>query len=395
MLKVFTNLNNSFVLKYNTVEAMRKRFQKSVPNFVYQYIESGTGNELALEENRRSFNRIKFIPKFCLKAGVPDLKVDIFGYTFNSPLGMAPIGMAGIVRPEAEVTLAKIAKEVNIPFTLSTVATCTPESIAQKTNVGSENKWFQLYAPKDKDVLDSLLSRAKNAGFKTLVVTVDIPAPSRRERSQNAGIRIPLKLTPKLFFDSICRPLWSLRILTQGIPKLKTVEKYSENNSLKFTSKFVGNRLGGSLDWHYVSELRRLWKGNLILKGIVHPEDALLAKEFGCDAVYVSNHGGRQFDGVVSSLNQLEQIRRVLGKDYPIIFDSGVRTGLDVLKAIHAGADLVMIGRPFLYGVGAYGYLGGKQIHNIIEDQLRNNMMQLGLENIEDIKNIQEDQIAR
>ena len=168
MPKKILNLKYSSALKYSTVSALKARFKKSVPNFVFHYIESGTGDELALKANRRSFNKIKFIPKYCIKARVPDLKVEIFGYTFDSPLGIAPIGMAGIVRPEAEVILAKVAEEVNIPFSLSTVATCTPELIAHKSNLGSENKWFQLYAPKDKGVLASMNFINKGNSFPNL-----------------------------------------------------------------------------------------------------------------------------------------------------------------------------------------------------------------------------------
>ncbi|MGC6415382.1 MAG: alpha-hydroxy acid oxidase, partial [Bacteroidia bacterium] len=367
---------------------MRAQCKRSIPKIAFEYLESGTEKEQVLLKNKLQFESIEFVPKFCLGERVANLKTTFLNYEFSSPIGIAPVGLTGLVWPNAEKHFLKIADENGSPFCLSTVATCSPEEIDPREKFTTKSKWFQLYPPKDLKILDSLLSRADNSHFSTLVVTVDIPAPSRRERSKKAGLNMPLTISFRLLIDGLRHPKWAIATLKKGIPRLKTVESYTNNNNLRFVSKFVGNRLGGIVDWEYVKLIRSKWKGPMILKGILHPEDAIKAKEIGCDSVYVSNHGGRQFDGGPSPLIQLTKIREAVGSDYPLIYDSGIRSGLDIMKAIYAGADLVFLGRPFLYGVGAYQEQGVQQVFNILKDQLRNNMMQLGLESIEDIKEL-------
>ena len=372
----------------HTIECMRTQCKRSIPKIAFEYLESGTEKEQILVTNKLQFESIEFVPRFCLGERVTELKTTFLNHEFSSPIGIAPVGLTGLVWPNAEKHFLKIAHENGSPFCLSTVATCSPEEIDPREEFATKSKWFQLYPPKDLKVLDSLLLRAENSHFSTLVVTVDIPAPSRRERSKKAGLNMPLRISIRLLIDGLIHPKWAIATLKRGIPRLKTVESYTNNNNLRFVSKFVGNRLGGIVDWEYVKLIRSKWKGPMILKGILHPEDAIKAKEIGCDSVYVSNHGGRQFDGGPSPLIQLTKIREAVGSDYPLIYDSGIRSGLDIMKAIYAGADLVFLGRPFLYGVGAYQEQGVQQVFNILKDQLRNNMMQLGLQSIEDIKQL-------
>jgi L-lactate dehydrogenase (cytochrome) len=377
-----------------TISSLRKTCQKVIPNFSFAYLESGTDKENLLVKNSRQFDSISFIPKFGLgQKKVPNLKCNFLDETYSLPFGIAPVGLTGLIRPNAETYLAHGAEQNDIPFCLSTVSTATPEAIGDIRNLKSKNKWFQLYFPKDDDILHSLLHRAESNGFDVLVVTVDIPAPSIREKSKEAGLRMPFKFSKDLILESLKRPYWLMDIFLYGIPRLKTVEHYTNNNDLKFVSKFVGNRLGGTPDWDRLKQLRTKWSKKIIIKGILHPDDARKAKELGFDAIYVSNHGGRQFDGGVPPLTQLRSIRNLLGWDFPIIFDSGVRSGLDILKAIYYGADLVFLGRPFMYGVGAFKQRGVNRVIKILNDQLSNNMMQLGLESLEEIRNISSDQI--
>lgn len=373
-------------VNYHTIEALRKQCQKRIPNVAFQYLESGTEKENALNSNGLQFESIQFVPRFCLGERTTDLKTTFLNQEFSSPIGIAPVGLTGLIWPNSEKQLLKIADKNGIPFCLSTVATCKPEDIDSNNEFSSKSKWFQLYPPKDIDILDSLLARIRNSGFSTLIVTVDIPAPSRRERSKHAGLNMPLEFSLKLILDGLKHPKWTIATMKNGLPRLKTVESYANNNSLKFVSKFVGNRLGGVVDWEYIELIRSKWEGPMILKGILHPDDATKAKQVGCDSVYVSNHGGRQFDGAPSPLHQLMKIRKALGPNYPIIYDSGIRSGLDIMKAIYAGADLVFSGRPFMYGVGAFQEEGIQQVYNILEDQLRNNMMQLGIESVHEIR---------
>ena len=380
---------------FHTIEALRKQCQKRIPNVAFQYLECGTEKESALNSNEVQFDSIKFVPKFCLGDKTTDLKTNFLNHEYASPIGIAPVGLTGLIWPNAEQNLLKVGDKNGIPFCLSTVATCKPEDIDPSNQTLSKSKWFQLYPPKDLDILDSLLARVKNCDFSTLIVTIDIPAPSRRERSKHAGLNMPLKFSPKLILDGLLHPKWLIATIRNGTPRLKTVESYANNNSLKFVSKFVGNRLGGIIDWKYIELIRSKWEGPMILKGVLHPEDALKAKQIGCDSVYVSNHGARQFDGSVSPLNQLIKIRKAVGPDYPLVYDSGIRSGLDIMKAINTGADFVFVGRPFMYGIGAFQKAGAQHVYDILEDQLRNNMMQMGIETIAEIKTLREDQVVR
>lgn len=378
---------------FHTIVELKKQCKKRIPNVSFEYLESGTGKEHTLKLNESQFESFQFIPKFCLGKKTTDLKTTFLNHEFSSPIGIAPVGLTGLIWPKAEKYLMKVASENEIPFCLSTVATCTPEDLDEE-GILNKSKWFQLYPPKDMDILDSLLVRAKDSGFTNLVVTVDIPAPSRRERSKHAGLNMPLKFSLRLILDGFIHPKWTIATLRNGLPRLKTVESYVNNNNLKFVSEFVGNRLGGVIDWDYIELIRSKWDGPLIIKGVLHPDDALKAKEVGCDSVYVSNHGGRQFDGVITPLAQLMKIRKKVGPNFPLIYDSGIRSGLDILKAICAGADFVFVGRPFMYGVGSFQQEGIQQVLNILEDQLRNNMMQLGIESINQISNYPKDQIV-
>lgn len=378
---------------FHTIDRLKIKCRNRIPKIAFEYLESGTDKETIIQKNESQFDDIYFIPRFCGGNDNSSTEIKFLGMEYSAPIGIAPIGLTGLIWPKAENYLVNTAEINQIPFCLSTVATCEPEGLDPNKTVDKKNKWFQLYPPKDLKVSESLLRRAKKNNFSHLVVTVDIPAPSRRERSRHAGLNMPLKFSPSLIMDAILHPKWTLNTIKNGLPRLKTVEKYSENNDLKFTSEFVGNRLGGIINWDYIRWLKSNWDGPLILKGILHEDEALKAKELGCDAIYVSNHGGRQFDGGTSPLKQLMKIRRVVGNNYPLIYDSGIRSGLDVMKAIYLGADMVFVGRPFMYGVGAFQGEGAGQVFNILKDQLRNNMLQMGLQSVHQIKYIPNNQV--
>lgn len=375
---------SDFQNKYPRIADVAIKAKKRMPHVAWEYLDSGTGNEHLLKSNLDTFQNIRFIPRFCKGELDANIKTELFGKLYDAPIGIAPVGLTGLMWPKVEQFLARTAKRQNIPFCLSTVATETPETIGELVG---DNGWFQLYPPKDQKVKESLLERAQNAGFTTLVVTADVPMASRRERSKKAGLSIPPKITTKLIWDGITHPVWSWQTLMHGLPRLRTVEHYSGTRDLKFTSGFVGNRLGGTLDWKYCEELKKAWNGPVVLKGILHPDDAKKAIVIGLDGIYVSNHGGRQFDGTITAIEALPNIVKVVKGKVPILFDSGVRSGLDVMKALYLGADFVFVGRPFVYGVSGLGKLGGDHICNILTDDLKNNMVQLGVRNINELRN--------
>ncbi len=377
---------NHFQNTYPRISDVSAKAKKRMPKVAWEYLDSGTGDEFLLRQNQEAFRQLSFIPRFCQGELNADIATTLFDVNYDSPIGIAPVGLTGLMWPRVEQYLAQTAKRQNIPFCLSTVATETPETIGKR--VGG-NGWFQLYPPKDHYVRQSLLKRAQDEGFTTLVVTADVPMASRRERSKKAGLSIPPKITPKLIWDGITHPVWSWQTLKHGLPRLRTVEDYSGTQDLKFTSGFVGNRLGGTLDWKYCEELKKSWKGPVVLKGILHPEDAQKAIDIGLDGIYVSNHGARQFNGAITAFEALPEIARVVHKKIPVIFDSGIRSGLDVMKALYVGADFVFVGRPFVYGVSALGKFGGDHILHILADDLKNNMVQLGVKNLSELKTAQ------
>ncbi|MEM8859888.1 MAG: alpha-hydroxy acid oxidase, partial [Chloroflexota bacterium] len=224
----------------------------------------------------------------------------------------------------------------------------------------------------------------------TLVVTADIPAPSGRQRSVRAGLTMPPKVTPRFVWQGMLNPAWTMATLREGLPSLRTLEKYSANGSMKEISDFVAKELGGTLDWDYLKAVRDMWDGPLVIKGIMHPEDAVKCLEIGANGVQVSNHGGRQLDGAPAAIDMLPIIADEVGDKMTITFDSGVRTGLDVIRALALGADFVFLGRAFISAVGAFGDDGGDHVAEILKTEMRNDMSNIGVASIDEIKAMKE-----
>ena len=379
----YKNLKTKLTDKYPAISDLANKAQKRMPHVSWEYLASGTGDEDLLQRNKEAFQKITFLPRFCKGPLHTNLETILLGNKYSAPFGIAPVGLSGLMWPKVEHYLAQTAHRQNIPFCLSTVATETPESVGPLVG---DNGWFQLYPPKDQSLCHSLLERAQKAGFHTLVVTADVPMASKRERTKRAGMTIPPKISPRFIWEGITHPVWSYFTLIRGIPRLRTIEHYTENNDMKFVSGFVGNRLGGTLDWEYCERLKKDWSGPVIIKGILHPKDAKKAVEIGLDGIYVSNHGGRQFNGAPASLDALPPIVKAVGQNVPILFDGGIQSGLDIMRALYLGADFIFLGRPFIYGVAAIGKYGGDHAVEILKDDLQNNMIQLGVTNVEELR---------
>ncbi|MEL7531366.1 MAG: alpha-hydroxy acid oxidase [Bacteroidota bacterium] len=368
---------------YPAIQDLAKKAKKRIPKVAWEYLQSGTGDEDLLQRNQEAFQKITFRPQFCKGELQANLETTLFGRKYSAPFGIAPVGLTGLMWPKVEHYLAAAAQRNQIPYTLSTVATETPETVGE--HIGDMG-WFQLYPPKDREIRDSLLERTKAAGFHTLLVTADVPMASRRERTKRAGLKMPPSITPKMIWEGITHPAWTYNTLLNGIPRLRTVEHYTRNNNLKFVSGFVGNRMGGTLSWQYCRELKEAWHGPVVLKGVLHPEDAVKAVDAGMDGILVSNHGGRQFNGALPAIEALPAIVKAVDGRIPIIFDSGVYTGLNIMRALYLDADFVMMGRGFVYGVAALGKYGGDHVAALMKDDLRNNMVQLGVSSIAELK---------
>ncbi|MFK7802318.1 MAG: alpha-hydroxy acid oxidase [Anaerolineae bacterium] len=372
---------------YPAVVDLQKRAKKRLPLVAWEYLDMGTDNDKTLDRNRDALNAITFLPQFMQGNIQPDLKTSVFGREYSVPFGVAPVGLTGLMWPRTELILAKSAAKYRFPYTLSMVATQTPEAVGA---VAGDMGWFQLYPPRDPKMRADVLKRAKDSGFTTLVVTADIPAPSGRQRSVRAGLTMPPKITPRFIWQGITHPAWTIATLREGLPNLRTLNKYSENGSMQEISVFVAQELGGTLDWDYLKEVRDLWDGPMVVKGIMRTDDAQKCIEIGAEGIQVSNHGGRQLDGAPAAIDMLPIIAESVGDKATILFDSGVRTGLDIIRALALGADFVFLGRAFISAVGAFGDDGGDHVANILMSEMKNDMANIGVKSIAEVKAMRE-----
>ena len=377
---------SSLVDKYPRVSDMVGVAKRRMPHFAAEYLFAGTGYDEALENNRKAFNEVYLVPQYLKGSVNPNLKTKLFGYEYDAPFGMAPVGMTSLMWPGAEIALSKMSVKNNIPFSLSTVSCTSVEEVGKHLD---GNGWFQLYPPADKAIRNDLLKRAKDSGFKNLIITADIPASSRRERLRMAGVSVPPKNNLRTFFQAAICPSWSIGTLINGIPAFGTMDQYSDGSwhgNAKSKAGFAGSQMQRYLDWDYLKEVRDIWKGPIILKGLMDIEDAIKTTKF-VDAIYLSNHGGRQLDIAPSTLQILPEIRKKVGSKFPIIIDSGFYSRQDICKGLMLGADFVMTGRPFIIGLAALGAKGANHVHDILKDELSNIMEQVCAENIKELKN--------
>lgn len=367
--------------RYPAFSDIRRRARARLPRFVWDYLDSATGTESTLTRNRASFDRIGFLPSILHGEMEFDLGRDFLGHRFPLPFGMAPIGMVGLIWPDAEGHLARAARDLGIPYGLSTVASQTPEDVA--SHLGPHG-WFQLYPPRDPDIRRDMLVRARDAGFTTLVLTADVPVASRRERQTRSGLVQPPRLTPRLLAQVAMRPAWAIGTARHGMPHMRTLDKYiSAEGRILPPTAHVGYLLRTSPDWDYLRWLRDEWDGNLIVKGVLRENDCAPLKAAGVDALWISNHAGRQFDAAPPAIDLLPAIRAAT--DLPLILDSGVESGLDILRAISRGADLVMLGRAWPMALAALGPQGPAHLAETLARDLRANMGQLGAPDLDSL----------
>lgn len=354
-----------------------------MPRAAWEYLASGTGDEAAMHRNRSDLLDVQLRPELCKGLLEPDTTTTIFGVDYAAPIGIAPVGLTGLIWPGADHALASAAVAARIPHTLSTVANSAPETIGP---VVGDCGWYQLYPPREEGMRSDMLDRIASAGYKTLVVTADVPAASRRERQRKAHVRVPPAIGPRLIWDGASHPIWTAALLRHGMPGFETLGNYIDGSSLKKIAGFVGASLGGTLSWDYLREVREQWSGNLVVKGILDTGDAQKCVDVGADAVWVSNHGGRQLEAAPSSIDCLPAIIDTLDGAVPVFFDSGIRSGADVARAIAVGADFVFCGRAFMFGLGALGEAGPAHAFEILHDGLLNVMHQTGCATLSELR---------
>ncbi len=365
---------------YPGLDDLKRRAKARLPHFVWEYLDSATGAEATKHRNRTKLDEILFHPSILHGPLEPDLTTRLMGQEWSLPFGVAPVGMSGLIWPEAEILLARNAARANIPYCLSTVACKTPEDVGRHTQ---GRGWFQLYPPKDPEIRRDMVKRAGDAGFDTLVLTVDLPAPSRRERQTRSGITQPPRLTPRLLAQIAQRPSWAMATAMNGRPRMPTIAKYAPDTPGMSPTEHIGYILRTSPDWDYLRWLRDNWKGNFVVKGVLTPDAAGRLEAEGVDAVWVSNHAGRQLDAALSTIEVLPAIRKAT--KLPLIFDSGTGGGLDVMRALALGADMVMMGRAWHYALGALGRAGPRHLTEMFERDLIANMGQIGAARLSDL----------
>ena len=362
--------------KIHSLEDARKLAKKRLPRMFFDFVDGAAGDEKLCEFNSAALDQIRLEPKVLRNVEKRNLSKKIFGINYDLPFGFAPMGMCDLTWPGADKMLAKESIINNIPTCVSMASTTSLEKMYEFTEGRS---WLQLYIFQDEKFVMELLNRAEKTGYKTLVLTVDVPIQFRRAKDDKNGFTVPFKIGPKQFFDFATHPNWSISTLLYGIPKPMNYETSKAGN------KFVRSESRGSTDWETLKRIRSAWKGNLVVKGVMSQNDALKIKDLGADAIQVSNHGGRQLESATSAINALPLIRKVLGPEFPLIFDSGIRSGGDIIRALAFGADYVMIGRPLMYAIGADGAQGLRKIIEIIKGELSTTLGLVGLTDINDI----------
>ena len=363
--------------KIHTIDDAIRLSKKRLPKLVFDFIDGASGDDKLAEINSKALDQIRLEPKVFRNVENRNLSKKIFDFHFDYPFGFAPMGMTNLSWPEADKMIAKESAYNNIPTCVSMASSTTLEDIF---TFSEGHSWMQIYIFQSEEFIMELLKRAENIGYKVLILTVDVPILSRRARDDRNGFGYPFKIGPKQFLDFALHPKWSLTTLFKGAPQPMNYVTSKSGDQV-----FRRKESRGATDWNTLKRVRDAWKGKLIIKGVMNSEDALKIKEAGADAIQVSNHGGRQLDSATASINALPLIREALGDDFPILFDSGIRSGSDILRALALGADFVMFGRPLMYAIGADGARGLRRIINLIKEELSTNLGLVGLTDINEV----------
>jgi (S)-mandelate dehydrogenase len=350
------------------IEDLRRLAKRRLPRAIFDFFDGGAEDEVTLRENRAAFERVRLLPKVLVDVSKIQTEIEILGKPSALPLAIAPTGGISAGRPGAELILARAAKAFGVPFTMATPSAFSIERVAEE--VGGR-LWFQLYCVRNKEFREKLVSRAKQAGYEAILVTVDLAVSGKRERDPRNGFHTPYSPNWRNSRDVILKPAWALDILRSGLPGMANLAGYPFSTP-KGTDivTAVGREMDAGLDWEYIKRLRELWPGKLLLKGVERPDDAERAATIGCDGVVVSNHGGRQLDGAAATLDALPEISRAVGTRLTVLLDGGVRRGVDILKARALGAQAVLTGRATLFGAMAGGEAGARRALEILSTEL-------------------------
>ncbi len=377
----FSCLGDSMIISAST--DYRAAAQRRLPPFLFHYIDGGAYAEHTLKRNVADLADIALRQRVLRNMSELSLETRLFNETLSMPVALAPVGLTGMYARRGEVQAAKAAAGKGIPFTLSTVSVCPIEEVAPAID---RPMWFQLYVLKDRGFMKNALERAKAAGVTTLVFTVDMPVPGARYRDAHSGMSGP-NAPLRRMLQAVTHPRWAMDVGLLGRPHdLGNISTYRGNpTGLADYIGWLGNNFDPSISWQDLQWIREFWDGPMVIKGILDPQDAKDAVSFGADGIVVSNHGGRQLDGVMSSARALPAIADAVKGELAILVDSGIRTGLDVVRMLALGADTVMLGRAYIYALAAAGEAGVGNLLDLIEKEMRVAMVLTGAKSISEI----------
>ena len=365
------------------VEDQRKSAMRKVPRMFYDYADSGSWTETTYRSNEKDFENLKLRQRVGVDVSDRSTRMEMLGQDLPMPVALAPTGLTGMQRADGEILAAKAAEEFGVPFTLSTMSICSIEDVASNT---SKPFWFQLYVMRDRDFIRRLIARAKVANCSALMVTLDLQILAQRHKDLRNGLSAPPKPTISNMLNLITKPSWCFGMLQTKRRQFGNIVGHVEGvDDMSSLSDWTSSQFDPSLKWEDVAELRKLWDKKLIIKGIMDKEDAKAAVRIGADAIVVSNHGGRQLDGTISSISALPKILDEVGNKCEVWMDGGIRTGQDILRAVALGAQGTLIGRAFLYGLGANGKDGVTQTLEILQKELDLTMGLCGKKNLSEV----------
>jgi len=370
---------------YN-IHDLREIARRKLPKGVFEFVDRGTEDEVALRNNRAALERIRLKPRVLVDVSRRSQEITLFGRKLPMPVALGPTGTAGLLSYGGELAVARAAATAGIPCTVATNAMTSMETIAEQAG---GRLWFQLYMWSDRSLSHKIVERAKAVGFEALMVTVDGAVPSNREYNHRNGFEVPIHFNARNVTDVLSKPRWLAgvflrQLLASGMPRFENYPHEVMDGLMARTLK-KSILKNDSLDWDDVRELRRRWPGVLMVKGILHPQDAVRAADCGADAVIVSNHGGRNLDSSIAPIDALPNVLDAAGKRLTVIVDSGFRRGTDVVKALALGAKAVFIGRASLYGVAAHGEAGALRAINIFREEIDRTIALLGARSIEEL----------
>ena len=352
--------------------------QRRLPKIAFDFIDGGADDELGMLRNREAFSSHQLLPRYLVDVTKRDQTVELFGRQYSSPIGISPTGMPGLFRTGADAMLAAAAKKANVPFLLSSASNLKIEEAAR---IAPDNVWFQMYVTSDPHINHDLVKRAKEANVDVLVITVDVPVNSNRERNRRNGFTRPFRMTPAIMLDALTKPSWVIEYLKAGgMPMMSNWQPYAKPGaSADEVADMYGTLTPAPMtNWETIAAIRAQWTGPLVIKGLLHPDDATQAVSIGAQGIIVSNHGARQLDNVPSPLTMLPAIKAAVGDRVTLMLDSGVRRGSDVVVAKCLGATSCIFGRPTLYAVAALGQDGADQALAIMHKEIDAVLTQIG-----------------